>query len=176
MGGPGFVLSFATLKLLHPFLGFCLDAVERNNMLNSDTPWTAEDIELGRCISRTVGIQCSASHQVSQSGPLGWGGVGVSLHLYHWGGVGWAYLYICTTGVGWAYLYICTTGMGWGGHISTSVPLGWGGVGVSLHLYHWDGVGWAYLYICTTGMGWGGRISTYVCIIHTILGKRAIIP
>ena len=58
------MLSFATLKLLVPYLPTCLQAVETHNKQHPDQEWVAEDMELGRCISRTIGIQCSRSKEV----------------------------------------------------------------------------------------------------------------
>ena len=69
MGGPGVVLSRATLKDVAPHLGRCLEAVENHNRAEggmgvSGGAWFNEDVELGRCISRTIGIQCSHSREV----------------------------------------------------------------------------------------------------------------
>ena len=61
MGGPGVVLSQAALKALYPHLDKCLGAVEKHNMDSSQPQWYNEDVELGRCISRNIGVQCSAS-------------------------------------------------------------------------------------------------------------------
>ena len=68
MGGPGVVLSRATLNAVAPYLGRCLNAVEAHNRIGKGVEggvWFNEDVELGRCISRTVGIQCSNSEEVS---------------------------------------------------------------------------------------------------------------
>lgn len=73
-GGPGFVLSFATLKLLVPYLPTCLQAVETHNKQHPDQEWVAEDMELGRCISRTIGIQCSRSKEAYQGFLTDWTG------------------------------------------------------------------------------------------------------
>ena len=69
MGGPGVVLSRATLSAVAPHLGRCLEAVEDHNRAEggvgvSGGAWFNEDVELGRCISRTIGIQCSHSREV----------------------------------------------------------------------------------------------------------------
>lgn len=61
MGGPGVVLSQAALTALYPHLDKCLEAVERHNMDSSQPLWYNEDVELGRCVSRNIGVQCSAS-------------------------------------------------------------------------------------------------------------------
>lgn len=65
MGGPGVVLSNAALRAVTPFLNHCLTAVEQHNK-NTQQPWFNEDVELGRCISRTVGVQCSSSAEVCE--------------------------------------------------------------------------------------------------------------
>ena len=59
MGGPGMVLSQAALAALYPYLDECLKAVEKHNMDPSQPLWYNEDVELGRCISRNIGVQCS---------------------------------------------------------------------------------------------------------------------
>ena len=67
MGGPGVVLSRATLNAVAPYLDRCLKAIEVHNRAGkgvSGGMWFNEDVELGRCISRTVGIQCSNSEEV----------------------------------------------------------------------------------------------------------------
>ena len=65
MGGPGVVLSRATLNRVAPHLMRCLKAVEMHNQGGvAAGAWFNEDVELGRCISRTVGIQCSNSKEV----------------------------------------------------------------------------------------------------------------
>ena len=70
MGGPGVVLSRATLNAVAPYLDRCLEAVEAHNRVGKGVAggvWFNEDVELGRCISRTVSIQCSNSDEVSCS-------------------------------------------------------------------------------------------------------------
>ena len=64
MGGPGVVLSKAALRELAPYLDLCLGAVDRYNEENPDNPWYNEDVELGRCVSRSINIQCSTSAEV----------------------------------------------------------------------------------------------------------------
>ena len=66
MGGPGVVLSRATLNAVAPHLERCLKAVEAHNRVREGVTgaWFNEDVELGRCISRTVGVQCSNSKEV----------------------------------------------------------------------------------------------------------------
>lgn len=67
MGGPGVVLSAPALEALYPHLGRCQRAVEHYNKGGaSEVGWFNEDVELGRCVSRTVGIGCSPVSEVSQ--------------------------------------------------------------------------------------------------------------
>ncbi len=63
MGGPGVVFSHASLQALAPHLDYCLSAVDSHNR-HGNTPWYNEDVELGRCVSRTVDLQCSTSKEV----------------------------------------------------------------------------------------------------------------
>ena len=68
MGGPGVVLSRSTLNAVAPYLDRCLETVEAHNRIRKGVTggaWFNEDVELGRCISRTVGVQCSNSEEVS---------------------------------------------------------------------------------------------------------------
>ena len=55
MGGPGVLFSNGLLKQLGPHLEDCLQ-----NVVVSYN----EDVEVGRCISRRLGVQCSWSYQV----------------------------------------------------------------------------------------------------------------
>ena len=63
LGGPGMVFSQATLRALGRELAFCLQSVQRYNQ-QEDGLWVNWDVEIGRCVSRTVGIQCSQSAEV----------------------------------------------------------------------------------------------------------------
>ena len=56
MGGPGVILSRALLNKMGPEVDDCL-----NNVVFSDYD---EDVELGRCISHKINIQCTWSYQV----------------------------------------------------------------------------------------------------------------
>ena len=67
MGGPGVILSKAALGKLAPYLDLCLSAVDQYNEENPDNPWYNEDVELGRCVSRSINIQCSTSAEVYMS-------------------------------------------------------------------------------------------------------------
>ena len=59
MGGPGVVLSAPALGALEVHLSRCLKAVETyNSRVGKNLGWYNEDVELGRCVSRTVGISC----------------------------------------------------------------------------------------------------------------------
>ena len=64
MGGPGVIISHAALKALAPYLDHCLHAVDQHNEANPTNRWYNEDVELGRCISRVVNVQCSTSAEV----------------------------------------------------------------------------------------------------------------
>ena len=64
MGGPGVIFSRATLKKLAPYLDPCLRSVDHYNEEHPDHPWFNEDVELGRCVSRSLNIQCSTSAEV----------------------------------------------------------------------------------------------------------------
>lgn len=56
MGGPGILYSNGLLRRLGPHLEECLQ-----NVVVSYN----EDVEVGRCVSRRVGVQCTWSYQVS---------------------------------------------------------------------------------------------------------------
>lgn len=56
MGGPGVIFSRALLIQLAPYLDDCLE-----NVVVSYN----EDLEVGRCISRRLGIQCTWAYEVS---------------------------------------------------------------------------------------------------------------
>ncbi|CAJ0944265.1 unnamed protein product, partial [Mesorhabditis belari] len=56
MGGPGVVLSRQTLRLLSPHLESCL-----SHLLT-----THEDVELGRCIRRHVGVSCTWNYEMQK--------------------------------------------------------------------------------------------------------------
>ena len=55
MGGPGIVVSKATLTTLSPKLGECL----RTNLMTEH-----EDLELGRCIFHHTGVGCTKSYEM----------------------------------------------------------------------------------------------------------------
>lgn len=55
MGGPGIILSRETLKRISPHIKHCLE-----NLYT-----THEDVELGRCVRKFAGIQCTWSYEVS---------------------------------------------------------------------------------------------------------------
>lgn len=66
MGGPGVALSVAALEALYPQLDRCLYAVQAYNQKwgREGMGWYNEDVELGRCISRTLGIDCTLPSKV----------------------------------------------------------------------------------------------------------------
>lgn len=55
MGGPGVILSRETLKRIAPHLKTCLNSLYT----------THEDVELGRCVRKFAGVQCTWSYEVS---------------------------------------------------------------------------------------------------------------
>lgn len=60
MGGPGVVFSAATLEALVPYLYKCLLGLDLYNQQRiPEEGWYNEDVELGRCVSRTLGIGCT---------------------------------------------------------------------------------------------------------------------
>ena len=60
MGGPGIVFSAALLHSLDPYLQKCRLGLELYNERHSpEDGWYNEDVELGRCVSRTLGVPCS---------------------------------------------------------------------------------------------------------------------
>ncbi len=70
MGGPGVVFSGAALQALTVHLKRCLKAIASyNSKWGQDIGWYNEDVELGRCISRTIGINC-VPPKVKWSPPL----------------------------------------------------------------------------------------------------------
>jgi chondroitin sulfate synthase len=54
MGGPGIMMTKATLKLFTPHIKYCL-----KNLYS-----THEDVEVGRCVRRFAGIPCTWSYEV----------------------------------------------------------------------------------------------------------------
>ena len=64
LGTAGMALSSAVMKRLGGQLPVCLEEVERHNREMPKQPWRSWDVEIGRCISRTVGVQCSQSAEV----------------------------------------------------------------------------------------------------------------
>jgi chondroitin sulfate synthase len=79
MGGPGIVFSRETLRMLAPHLESCL-----LEMLT-----THEDVELGRCVRKHVGIACSWNYEMqtlfhnNQSNPSAFKGWGTNPELMH---------------------------------------------------------------------------------------------
>jgi hypothetical protein len=56
------------VQLLSTLMAGCLETVEAHNRIGEGVAgraWFNEDVELGRCVSRNVGIQCSNSEEVS---------------------------------------------------------------------------------------------------------------
>lgn len=67
MGGTALMLSRALLKSLQPYLRTCLKSVfEHDARVNDSTKnWIDDDVELGRCIGRTLDVQCTPIKDVS---------------------------------------------------------------------------------------------------------------
>ena len=67
MGGTSSMLSRALLKAVHPYLGTCLASVFEHDVRVNDSTmyWIDDDVELGRCIGRTLNIQCTPILDVS---------------------------------------------------------------------------------------------------------------
>ena len=63
MGGPGIILSTAALRKLGPHLEGCLEAIFLHDQ-GYRQEWNDDDVEIGRCMSRKLGVQCSTSVQV----------------------------------------------------------------------------------------------------------------
>lgn len=71
-GGAGIVMSQALLLELVPHLDYCLGAVQYHNReVKGGEEWNHADVELGRCVSRTIGVQCSLSAEVSAMSSFG---------------------------------------------------------------------------------------------------------
>lgn len=65
MGGPSITLSATGLKALYPYLRKCLNAaLSYNQKVPKDDGWYYDDVELGRCASRTLGMKCSRGIEV----------------------------------------------------------------------------------------------------------------
>ena len=65
MGGPSITFSAAGLKALYPYLRKCLNAaLSYNQGVPKDDGWYYDDVEIGRCASRTLGMKCSRGLKV----------------------------------------------------------------------------------------------------------------
>ena len=91
MGGPGVIFSNAALRGIGPHLDNCLQAIFYHDKFNGQD-WNDDDVEIGRCLSRKLNVQCSTSAAVCvdvrvitsllEFSPQGWGvGGGASLRL-----------------------------------------------------------------------------------------------
>ena len=66
-GGPGIILSRTALKAIVPFLDECLQQVQSykdEGGSGGEMEFSRADVELGRCFSRKLGVQCSTSREV----------------------------------------------------------------------------------------------------------------
>uniref|UniRef100_A0AC34RFG1 Hexosyltransferase n=2 Tax=Panagrolaimus sp. JU765 TaxID=591449 RepID=A0AC34RFG1_9BILA len=79
MGGPGIVFSKETIRMLGPHLEGCL----------MELLTTHEDVELGRCVRKHVGIACTWNYEMqtlfhnNQSAPKSFKGTGMNPELKH---------------------------------------------------------------------------------------------
>ncbi len=66
MGGPGVFFSSAAIRGIGPHLSTCLEAIMfHDKHMKDDQEWNDDDVEIGRCVSRKLDIQCSTSAEVS---------------------------------------------------------------------------------------------------------------
>lgn len=68
-GGPGILLSRAALEAIVPFLDECLQQVQSykdEGGSGGEMEFSRADVELGRCFSRKLGVQCSTSREVDR--------------------------------------------------------------------------------------------------------------
>ena len=70
--GPGIILSNAALIAVADHLDSCMNLAGAfgSRSLGGHSSLERGDVELGRCFSRRIGIQCTASHEVSDSPSL----------------------------------------------------------------------------------------------------------
>ena len=66
LGSSGVVLSYGLLQAVSPRLDFCMNAA-LSTVTGGQGTSSHADVELGRCISRQIGVQCSQAAQVSHS-------------------------------------------------------------------------------------------------------------
>lgn len=65
MGGPGVIFSAAAIRGVGPHLSTCLQAITFHDQhMRDDQEWNDDDVEIGRCVSRKLDIQCSTSAEV----------------------------------------------------------------------------------------------------------------
>ncbi|KAL9976419.1 hypothetical protein ACROYT_G013718 [Oculina patagonica] len=57
MGGPGMLLSRSVLRKVAPHVEYCIQTAPKSHM--------HEDVELGRCIRRYVGVSCTWSYEMN---------------------------------------------------------------------------------------------------------------
>ena len=65
MGGPGVIFSNAAMRAIGPHLDNCLQAVFYHDRHSRSGEWNDDDVEIGRCLSREIKIQCSTSAEVN---------------------------------------------------------------------------------------------------------------
>lgn len=62
MGGPGMIFSRGAMKAIHPYLSVCYKAIVLHDN-KTHGKWHDDDVEIGRCFSRFLDVQCSTSQQ-----------------------------------------------------------------------------------------------------------------
>lgn len=62
MGGPGMIFSRGAMRAIHPYLSACYNAIVLHDNMTG-LKWYDDDVEIGRCFSRFLDVQCSTSNQ-----------------------------------------------------------------------------------------------------------------
>ena len=70
MGGPGMIFSRGAMAAIRPHLLDCYNAILRHDN-RTGVKWHDDDVEIGRCFSRYLDVQCSTSEQVGGRGVAG---------------------------------------------------------------------------------------------------------
>ena len=63
MGGPGMIFSRGAMEAIRPYLSACYNAIVLHDN-KTGLKWHDDDVEIGRCFSRFLDVQCSTSKQV----------------------------------------------------------------------------------------------------------------
>ncbi|KAL5497576.1 hypothetical protein EMCRGX_G014073 [Ephydatia muelleri] len=62
MGGPGMIFSRGAMEAIRPYLSACYNAIVLHDN-KTGLKWHDDDVEIGRCFSRFLDVQCSTSKQ-----------------------------------------------------------------------------------------------------------------